>query len=520
MTVTSVLDRRPATVSVSRPPGPVDRALQVTEADLAAAGSDGLPVRGRVVFPTPMGVQLQRKDDLLRLVEAEREALRTRVRELEAEVADGGARAAPGADIAARALADAAERRRSMEAEAAAVAAATISVGPLPPPPRALVEMFGPSVAEGLRSRPLRPVQWLHRTLCSVLEDKAAADAADAVRGATAQPLASFLLGWMRTRFGVEGLARQNAWDFHAAVRHYRRPSGERQDVPLAPGAGTISYGAGTCLWELVANFCDGSAGLAEQTSFVCAWTLIRAGGPREPAIDQKLYVSATRAAECALLVLPCRPGPLREALLRSVKEECQRNAEANEINNAEMSPAQAHVKDSFSGTVEESELLVCLVRLRRELQEAFRDAVHSTFQASLIQTTRAPRQGSGNNTLSASLEYPAVERLFVDFVTGGAAEFGGVVPSQASFVPAVTAATPALVSEVLRGAVEGFAPGLLVPGARIDVNNLLLLDSASDLLGRVSIRVCNAAISSSASGGAGAHRPAGRALGERIRRR
>jgi hypothetical protein len=513
--------------SMARLSGPVDRALQVTEADLVAAGPGGSSIRGRVVFPTPMGIQLQRKDDLLRLVEAEKEALRLRIRELEAEVADGGALAAT-AEVAARALADAAERRRSMEAQAAAVAAATVSVGPLTPPPRALAEMFGTSVADGLRSRPLRPVQWLHRTLCSVLQDKAAADAADAARGAPAQPLASFLLAWMRTRFGVEGLARQNAWDFHAAIRRYRRVGGERQDVAPVPGSSE------SIMWELVAGFCDGSAGVAEQTAFVCAWTLIRAGEPRETAMDQPIRLSATRAAECALLVLPCRPGPLREAIIRIVEKECQNrdNAGAAEINDADVSAVSSENSagsDSELGTVKECELLACLVRLRRELQDEFRNAVQDTFQAAHSTAARIP--GSGNNPpVSAGLEYPAVERLFVDFVTGGSnnspAEIGGVALPQASPVTpvfAVTAATPALVSAVLRGAVEALAPGLLVPGARIDVENLLLLDSASDLLGRVSIRVCNSAataISTAASGGTAVQRQAGRNLGERVRRR
>jgi hypothetical protein len=204
------------------------------------------------------------------------------------------------------------------------------------------------------------------------------------------------------------------------------------------------------------------------------------------------------------------------------LEEECQHNAGATTINDATVSLEQVYTKGG--DTVEETQLLACLVSLRRQLQEAFRDAIHSTFQATLSSTTRTPE--SGNSTpVSASLEYPAVERLFVDFVTGGSSHTteGGVAPPQACSVPAVTTATPALVSAVLRGAVEGLAPGFLVPGARIDEDNLLLLDSASYLLGLVSIRVCNAAataISSSAIGVPGAHRAVGRALGERVRRR
>jgi hypothetical protein len=277
-----------------------------------------------------------------------------------------------------------------------------------------------------------------------------------------------------------------------------------------------------------VEGFCDGSAGVAEQTAFVCAWTLIRAGEPRETAMDQPICLSATRAAEYALLVLPCRPGPLREAIILTVEEECRHNAGAAEINDADVSAVSFENlagSDSELGTVKECELLACLVRLRRELQDAFSNAVQDTFQAAHSPAARFP--GSGNNTpVSAGLEYPAVERLFVDFVTGGSknspAEIGGVALPQASPVTsvfAVTAATPALVSAVLRKAVEALAPGLLVPGARIDVENFLLLDSASDLLGRVSIRVCNSAATAISTA---VHRQAGRNLGasERVRRR
>eukprot|EP00293_Proteomonas_sulcata_P000373 CAMPEP_0184327450 /NCGR_PEP_ID=MMETSP1049-20130417/143100_1 /TAXON_ID=77928 /ORGANISM="Proteomonas sulcata, Strain CCMP704" /LENGTH=281 /DNA_ID=CAMNT_0026649707 /DNA_START=93 /DNA_END=938 /DNA_ORIENTATION=+ len=267
------------------------------------------------------------------------------------------------------------------------------------------------------------------KLLHSILMDRLSTLASHFLDPSEPQPLASglpaFLKDWMKKRFGVSTLVQQNSWDLKKSLEVYRETN---------------------AFIELVSEFLDGSKTSAQLTTFLHCYGMverIRADRPTDP---QQLVHSHFINLEQAVKIVGKAFPFIQERQQERIRSRAWAMSVPSDPQQPNYTALDGQNLNLSNYLIEDAKFYGIAVDERFSLQQDFHQELTNRFKV-------ADRAQIG------VLDWVQTQRLLIEII-------------------------PWLDAHRVHNLTSQACPDLLRPGAKIDLQNLLTLDSKADFVG------------------------------------